>query len=290
MSIDRTAMSRRMIDQAITGHIRPALGEHADLFDLEDVAEWDFEVSESGDLRQKRPVVEWLIDQGFLGASAVATTFIRTGWDTWGDPHRQRLLPGLARLEQPGDSQGHAEMALRWLAHDWAPAWLRDAGLGSEAERVLALGPLTDLRDLDHLEQARRVLARAGEVAQNHAGWELPGDRPGEDRDPTTVARYVAADIVTSAAHGCVLSILNARKDLRSEPGPTYHRPPVATYVAVAERETGGAATRVIPRIASALDERSDTAGHTLTPQIEAMRESALDLLDRMIDSNNADG
>lgn len=294
MSSGRTpVMSRKMIDQAITLHIRPALGEHADLFDLNDIAEWNFEVTERGDLAQRRPVVEWLIHQGFAGASAVATTFVGAGWDTWGDPHRQRLLPYLARLEQPGHSEGHAAMALQWLAHDWAPTWLRDAGLDAEADRVLALGPLTDLGDLDHLEQARRVLARARKIAEDRAGWDdagLPGVRPGVDRDPTTVARYVAAARVAAAAHGCVLSILDTRRDLRREPRRTYYRPPVASCVAEARRETGGAVARTISLVESELEERSDTTGHTLTPQIEAMRESALDLLDRMIDSNNADG
>jgi hypothetical protein len=84
--------------------------------------------------------------------SPVVATFVRWWAAGLDDDHLQRLKPLVPRLAATaGDPT--ADRARRWAATDWlvreqAAAWLRLAGLAEAAERLAAVGPLTDEREL----------------------------------------------------------------------------------------------------------------------------------------------
>jgi hypothetical protein len=98
--------------------------------------------------------------------SPVVASFVRWWAAGLDDDTRQRLKPFVPRLV--GTSGDPAlDRARRWVAIDWlvrrqATAWLRLAGLVEGAERLAAIGPLTDEREL---ATAVEVLGTATTVA-----------------------------------------------------------------------------------------------------------------------------
>lgn len=118
--------------------------------------------------------------------SPVVATFVRWWAAGLDDETRQRLKPIVPRLVgTAGDPE--ADRVRRWVAVDWlvrrqAAAWLRHAGLVEAAEKLAAVGELTDNEELaravDILGNATTVAARRIDITAS-----IVSDDDGDDLD-----------------------------------------------------------------------------------------------------------
>ena len=184
--------------------------------------------------------------------------------DAWPDEQRQRLVPYLPRMVgTAGDSQDEARsyLALDWLVRTYTPAWLDLAGLSDEARALRNLPQIVDLAAAAAagpvVREARAKAAAAGAAAWA-AAWAAAGDAAGAAaRD----AAWAAARDAAWAAAG------DAAGD--------------AAWAAA--RDAAWAAAGDAAR-AAAGDAAWAAAWDVLCPTVEALQDSALDLLDAMID------
>ena len=133
---------------------------------------------------------------------------------------RQRLKPLIPALVGTA-SDGHAEargfMAMDWIVRTYTPAWLRLAGLDTEADGLQSLPEIADAATLrgaqEMLDAARKsaaaTRAAAGAAtwaAARAAAWEAAWAAAGEAaRDATWAAAGAAAGAATWAAAGDML-------------------------------------------------------------------------------------
>ena len=100
---------------------------------------------------------------------------------------RQRLKPLIPALVGTA-SDGHAEargfMAMDWIVRTYTPAWLRLAGLDSEAD---GLQSLPEIADAATLRGAQEMLdaARKSAAAAWAAAWDAAGASAGAPLEPT---------------------------------------------------------------------------------------------------------
>jgi hypothetical protein len=202
--------------------------------------------------------------------------------DGLADRPRQRLRPYLTRtIGTAGDGldEARAWLAMDWLVRTYTPAWLRVAGLADAAQRLADRAPIIDDRSLDGalgaLGQARREARRArvetfagGGMAGRAAG--IAGGRNGRE------AAWACAGAAAWAA---------ARVALGEQAGDRAR--------AIARAAAGDAAAVAVRRVrddtvcgpATALDARRTA----LRPTLEALADSALDLLQRMLPTQVGD-
>jgi hypothetical protein len=98
--------------------------------------------------------------------------------DTFPDDQRQKLkayrdrFPGTAN--QPGADQRAGWLCADWLIRTYTPAWLRLAGLTSEADALAGAPEITDLVTLGavtgHVTTAKKNAAAAWDAARDAAG------------------------------------------------------------------------------------------------------------------------
>ena len=182
-------------------------------------------------------------------ASPIITSFLISWNDSMNNEDRQMLKPYIPRLVNTrttqADEETRAWMLTDWLARECAPAWLRLAGLTTEAELLEQLAPIisTDTAKLaqPNLNKARSARAAAGAAARDAAraaAWDAAGDAAG------AAAWDAAGDAAWDAA-------------------------------GAAAWDAAGAAAWAAAR---------DAARAALRPTTEGLQRSALLLLDRMIE------
>jgi hypothetical protein len=200
-------------------------------------------------------VVAWLAGEDHTDAPRCASPVLRTFMielnDQWGCEQRQKLRPYLPRMVgTAGDGQDEARsyLALDWLIRVFTPAWLDLAGLSVEAQ---ALRDLRRIVDLVSAHAAGRVVrdARTKAAAAEAAAWVAGGSAGGSACAAVEDAGGRAAEAAARAA--AMTSARDAARD----------------------------AAR-----AAAMTSARDAARDALKPTIEALQQSALELLGRMID------
>ncbi len=126
-------------------------------------------------------------------ASPVITSFLVSWNDAMNDDDRQMLKPYIPRLvgtrTSKKDEETRAWMLTDWLAREYAPAWLRLAGLTDHAELLESLAPLTTAAAARE-NQPTLDAARA-------AAWAAAGDAGG---DAAWAAAWAAAGDAAWAA------------------------------------------------------------------------------------------
>jgi hypothetical protein len=187
-------------------------------------------------------------------ASHVIGVFLRTWNDTLDDIDRQMLKPYIPRLvgtaAPPAVERARAWMASDWLIRTFMPAWLRRAGLTGSAA---ALEGLPEITSTDLIEQALPIMARARQDARvaRDAAWGIARDAVGASTwDAVGTSGWSAARAAARSAF--------------------WH---IAWDVA---GETARAAAEVIAR---------DAAWQALARTVTELQQSALSLLDRMIEA-----
>ena len=196
--------------------------------------------------------VSYLAGLGFTDAPECSSRVLRTYTislnDTWNDADRQRLVPFLPRMVgTAGDGQDEARsyLALDWLIRTYTPAFLDLANLSAEAQ---ALRDLRRIVDMASAEAAGPVVRAGRDKA--HAAWDAAG-----------AAAWDAAWDAARAAAGAA-----AGDAARAAAGAA-----AGDAAGAAARDAAWAAAR-------------DAAWAALTPTVESLKTSALELLDRMID------
>jgi hypothetical protein len=189
---------------------------------------------------------------------------------------RQRLRPYLARtIGTAGD--GHDAQrgwqAMDWLIRDYAPTWLRLADRTSAADELTGLAAIADAGTLQAAMQPltrARLQARAARRrtygSRSPSGWAAAVAAGLTGREAawscTGAAAWAAARLSIGDAHGD-----QARAAVRTTAGD-------AAAVAVrrhrAEHRHDGVTARELARRA-------------LAPTLQALTDSAIDLLDRML-------
>jgi hypothetical protein len=192
--------------------------------------------------------VSYLAGLGFTDAPECASKVLRTYTinlnDTWQQTDRQRLVPFLPRMV--GTAGDGQDEARSYLALDWLIRTYTPAWL--------------DLANLSDEAQALRDLRRIVDMASAEAAG--PVVRAGRDKaaaagDAAWAAAGDAAGAAAWAAAG----------------DAAWAAARAAAWAAA--RDAAGAAAR---------DAAGAAAGAALTPTVETLKTSALELLDRMID------
>ena len=187
---------------------------------------------------------------------------------------RQRLRPYLTRtIGTAGDGLDttRAWMAMDWLARLYTPAWLRLAGLHAAADRLAALETLTSAPTLSAALDALEDVRHEARVARGHAfraplptGWAAGVAAAMAGREAAWAcagaAAWAAARIGIGEADGD-----RARAAARAAAGDA-----AAIAVRHSRQAAGGGGVRMIARAA-------------LAPTVDALSDSALRLLDRML-------
>ena len=173
--------------------------------------------------------------------------------DAWDDVQRQKLVPFIPRLlgtADDGQDEARSYLALDWLLRTYTPAWLDLAGHMAEAAALREHRRIVDMAAVRSIEPA----AQAAQAAAWSAAW--------------SAAESAAGSAAESAAESA------ARSAARSAAGPAAWR--------AARSAAGPAAWRAA--WSAAWSAAWLAASSALTPTVEALQASALDLLDAMID------
>jgi hypothetical protein len=153
--------------------------------------------------------------------SPILRSFCISVNDAWDDDMRQRLRPYLARcIGTAGDGmdQERGFLALDWQIRTCLPAWLRIAGLTSEADRVEALAPIVDIEAARVAgpvvravrEKADAARAAAGDAAGDAAAWDAAGAAAWDAaRDAARAAAWDALQPTVRELQESVLDLLD---------------------------------------------------------------------------------
>ncbi len=188
--------------------------------------------------------------------SPIIGEFLRSWNDAMSDDDRQMLKPLIPHVintvSTPGMELLRSYMALDWYCRVSTPAWLRLAGLTSEAEAIEATAPIVDrvtaAAAQEALNKARNAASAAGSAARSAAGsaagsaaWSAAWSAAG------SAARSAAGSAAGSAAWSAAWSAAGS----------------------AAESAAGSAA--------------GSAARDKLRPTVEMLQKSALELIERMI-------
>ena len=142
-------------------------------------------------------------------ASPIIGSFLRSWNDAMNDEDRQMLKPYITRLvgtrTTEADEEIRAWMITDWLARECAPAWLRLAGLTSNAELLERLAPLTDG---DTARSAWDELNAAGAAARAAAGAAAQAAARAAARAAAGAAARAAAGAAAGDAAGAVQTVI----------------------------------------------------------------------------------
>ena len=191
------------------------------------------------------------------------------------DVPRQRLRPFLTRtIGTAGDGldEARAWMAMDWLIRIYTPAWLGLARLTDTGDRLAALAPVIDRRDLRtalaELQSARREARAAWSAAlgaARAAAWAMPW---AAGRSAAREAAWASAGAAAWAAARMGVG------DIAGDRARAAARAAAGDAAAVAAREAREGADRTAARRA---------ARAALLPTLDHLQDSALELLDRML-------
>ena len=199
-------------------------------------------------------------------ASPVISAFLRTWNDLLSDEDRQMLKPFIPKLVGTKASKRVEEkrtwMATDWLAREYAPAFLRLAGLNVAAETLEELAPLTS--------NAKAIAAQPILSAAESAAWSAAESA----RSAAVSAAWSAA---VSAARSAAVSaaLLAAWSVAESAAGlAAWSAAESAAWSAAwsAARSAAGSAALL-------------AAGLALDPTVKSLQASALLLVERMIEA-----
>ncbi len=191
------------------------------------------------------------------------------------DVPRQRLRPFLTRtIGTAGDGldEARAWMAMDWLIRVYTPAWLDLARLNEAATRLTRLPAVLDGRDLwaalPELQFARRQARAAWSAAlgaARAAAWAVPW----------AAGRSAAREAAWASAGAPVWAAARmGAGEIAGDRARAAARAAAGDAAAVAAREARAGADRTAARQATRA---------ALAPTLGTLRESALDLLDRML-------
>ena len=249
-------------------------------------------------------VVSWLAGEGFTDAPECASPVLRSYTialnDRWAADQRQKLVPFLPRMigtAGDGKDEVRSFMALDWLVRSFTPAWLDLAGLSAEASELRSLRRIVDLAAVKAAGPVLRVAqtkAAAAWDAVGDAAWAAAGDAAGAAvgdaaGDAAGAAAWDAAGDAARDAAGAAArdAAWAAARDAawaaaRAAAGDAA-RAAAGDAAWDAARDAAWAAAW-----AAAWDAARAAAGDALKPTVELLQNSALNLLDLMIDGEVA--
>jgi hypothetical protein len=236
----------------------------------------------------------------------VSTTigaFLRSWNDTMNDGDRQILKPLIPQVIGTAGTLKQ-ELQRSWMALDWycrvsAPAWLRLAGLVTEAQAIEATAPIIDSASAKAAQAslntardaARKAWAAAWAVAGAAAGaaWDAAWDAAGAAAGAAAwAAAWDAAGAAARAAAGA--AAWDAAKAAAGAAAgaaawdAAWDAAKAAAWDAAwdaAKAAAGAAAWDAAGAAAKAA--AWDAAGEKLRPTIKTLQASAVDLVERMI-------
>jgi len=186
------------------------------------------------------------------------------------------LLDVLDTATTPEDERVRAWMALDWMTRVNAPAWLRLAGLGEQADAMSAMAPLVDITSADAgratmgaAKDAAHAAARAAREAR-HAAARATREASAAARDAASheaaeaVRMAAAAQAASAAMHAVVVVHATARAD--------------AGAAAWDAARAGAVITAWDAALAAAWAATGERLDHT----VAELQESAADLVRRM--------
>ena len=210
-------------------------------------------------------------------ACPVPTILLVTWNDNLPDAERDALLRPLIPLlvgtrSTPEVERRRSLMAADWLVRQHTPAWLRLAGLTVQANALAGLPEITDIaqcRDLMPLLKSVREDANAAWDASRDA-WAT---RNSADADAYVVAAETTWATGAAASAAVRAAVRAADADAAWAAGATAKAASRAAAM-VATSTSATAAARTVPW---------DAARAALRPTCEALQQSALALIHRMI-------
>ncbi len=198
------------------------------------------------------------------------------------DEPRQRLRPYLARTIGTADDgldQERAWMAMDWLVRVYTPAWLRLAGLRKSAD---ALAEHSEVVDEDCLRHALGMLEDARRRARAARAQAFGDTGPARPARPAAWASALTAGLAgREAAWACAGAA--AWAGARVAVGDLAGDRARAAARAAAGDAAAIAVHRARPSGEHAYGTDRTAARATLTPTLEALTESAIELLERML-------
>ncbi len=206
--------------------------------------------------------------------SPVLRAFCTTLNDSLEDAPRQRLRPYLARTIGTADDgldETRSWLALDWLIRVYAPKWLTVAGLTESAQRLGSLPAVVDARSLETALVALGVARRDARAAWSAAR----GAARAAAWTPWAAGRAAAREAAWSSAGAAAWAAARvAVGDMAGDRARAIAREiagdAAATHARVARLGVGRAAAR-------------DATRTTLAPALAELRQSAFELLDRML-------
>ena len=239
--------------------------------------------------------------------STTVATFLRPWNDALSDERRNELLrpliPHLIGTRGNEDlERRRALMAIDWLLRHCTPAWLRLAGLTAQADALDSFPEITDFGQylaLTPILNAVEKDAAAARAAARDMAWDAALDAASHAaRDAASLASWTAAGVAVDA------TAVNASQDAAQDAAQDEEQDeawaaamgtaratamgaawltalaaagPAASHAAqAAARATARAAARTAAR---------DAARDALAPTIANLQQSALALVNRMIDA-----
>ena len=195
------------------------------------------------------------------------------------DEPRQRLRPYLARTIGTADDGldcARAWMAMDWLIRVYTPAWLRLAGLRDSGDALAGLAPVIDESSLHGALGTLESARRGARSARLSAFASVGAVRPAAWASAVTAGlagREVAWACAGAAAWAAARVAVGDLAGDRSGAGARAAAGDAAA-IAVRQARRAGGTSRSGDR---------EAAHATLAPTLEALTESAIGLLERML-------
>ena len=209
-------------------------------------------------------------------ACPVIGAFMRSWNDCLPDADRTALLlPLIPRLVGTRGSKAlearRANMAVDWMVRVHAPAWLRLAGLTDHADALSSMPEITDFSNTPALKPALEA-ARKNARAARDAAWAAARDAAGAAAgDAARDAAWVAVAAGAAARDAAwVAAWVAARVAVAA--GAVAWTAWVAAWVAARDAAWGAA---------------GDAAWVALAPTVKALQQSAVALVERMIEAHD---
>ena len=208
--------------------------------------------------------------------SPMLAAFCRLLNDAWDDEGRQRLKPFAARaVGTAGDGQDEARsyMALDWLVRTHTPAWLDLAGLREEATELRGHRRIADQTAATAAHESIKAARQSASATWAAAGYAA-----------VDAAWAAAGYAARAAARGAAVDAARAATWAAARAAARDAAWAAAGYAAVDAARAAARGAAVDAARAAARGAAVDAARAALAPTVRHLQESALDLLDRMVD------
>ncbi len=255
--------------------------------------------------------VAFLAGEDFSDAPGCVSGVIRSYCialnDRWDAEHRQLLKPYIPRVigtnTGPADEERRRWLAVDWAVHEFAPYWLRRAGLVEHAEAFEALAAIASRDDYQAVVQvvragrdaawAKRSASREAlrETVREKVKTELAKRPAGAGAVAGAVAVAVAAAAAGAAA--AADAVAAAAADAAAAAAAAAAAGAVAVAVAAAAAAAGAAAVAAADAVAGLSYSAAYNAAYPIFKAAyeeafaemgDGIRASSLQLLDRLIE------